>query len=106
MLHTFSDVVQGRDVIFFIDNQSVCAALAKGATKSDDLQAFTTAWHARAHKLGVRVWFEWVDSKSNPADELSRWQTSIFTRVVKPLILPKWAVRSRSRSLRQVLDLV
>ena len=45
-LLTFQTDVYGKDVILFIDNQSVCAALTKGASKSKDIQHLTIAWHA------------------------------------------------------------
>ena len=106
LLYSLGEQVRGRDVIFFIDNQSVCAALAKGCSKSEDLQAYTTCWHRLAQLLGCRVWFEWVDSKSNPADELSRKGTSEYSKDVEILRLPKWADRSVPQSLAESLDLL
>ena len=34
MLYTYGDKLRGKDVIFFIDNQSVCCALVKGCSRS------------------------------------------------------------------------
>ena len=48
-LHTYGQQLRGREVIAFVDNQSVCAALSKGANRSHDIQGFTTAWHALAN---------------------------------------------------------
>ena len=106
LLFTFAERVQGRDIIFFIDNQSVCAALSKGCSKSEDLQVFTTCWHAMAMRLHCRVWFEWVDSKSNPADVLSREARSEYTHVVNTLRLPRWADTSLSVDMGTALSLV
>jgi hypothetical protein len=103
---TFGHCLRGEEVLFFIDNQSVCAALAKGASSSADIQAFATAWHAQCFVLGVRVWIEWIPSAANPADELSREGTSRFTRSVPGLVLPRWADRNLSRSLADMVSLI
>ena len=76
LMHTFGDRLRGKDLIYFIDNQSVCACLTKGASKSRDIQHLSTAWRSMCHDLGCRVWIEWVPSKSNPADILSRHHKS------------------------------
>ena len=58
LMFTFAPLFASRDVLFFIDNQSVCAALCRVASRSDDIQAFVTAWHAMAVALRCRVYFE------------------------------------------------
>ena len=68
-LLTFHADVQGKDVIFLIDNQSVCAALTKGASKSRYIQHLTTAWHALCATLQCRVWIEWIPRNANPQPE-------------------------------------
>ena len=40
MLVTYGHLLRGEDVIFFIDNQSVCCALVKGCSRSWDIQFF------------------------------------------------------------------
>ncbi len=107
LMFTFAEAFLDRDVIFFIDNQAVCAALCKGASRSDDIQAFTTAFHTMVTKLHARVWFEWVPSQANPADELSRRGSSPFvaSSEVHPLRLPARADRRRSRRLADVIGL-
>ena len=72
LLFTFRQCFQGKDVIFSIDNQSVCGALTKGSSKSKDIQHLSTAFHAMCASIGCRIWIEWVPSISNPADILSR----------------------------------
>ena len=107
LMFTFAEAFADRDVIFFIDIQAVCAALCKGASRSEDIQAFTTAFHTMIVKLNVRIWFEWVPSKANPADELSRQGSSPFvaSSEVHPLRLPLWADRRRSRRLADIVGL-
>ena len=45
-LQLWGEKLQARDVLFFIDNQSVCAALCKGTSRSTDIQVYATAFHA------------------------------------------------------------
>ncbi len=104
LMYTFAGAFADRDVIFFIDNQAVCAALGKGASRSDDIQAFITAFHTMIVKLNVRIWFEWIPSKANPADELSRQGGFSFCRQLG-LRLPLRADRRRSRRLADVVGL-
>ena len=47
-------------------------AIIKGASAKADLCAITVALHALFARLGARVWIEYVESASNPADGLSR----------------------------------
>ena len=55
---TYPEHFRSSTVIYSIDNQPVAASLCKGASRSADLQALTTACHALALKLGSRVYFE------------------------------------------------
>ncbi len=84
-----------------------CAALCKGASRSDGTQAFTTAFHTMIVKLNIRIWFEWVPSEASPADESSRQGSSPFVASleVHPLRLPLWADRRRSRRLADIVGL-
>ena len=109
MLHTYGNMLRGRDVIFFIDNQSVCSALTKGCSRAWDIQIMATAWHLTTMKLGCRVWIEWVPSDSNPADILSRHGKSLFKTAngkVDELILPDWVNIDKRKSINFVLDSV
>ena len=88
--------------MFFIDNQSICAALAKGASRAVDLQILCAGFHALAQRLGIRVWVEWIPSHANPADELSRYFYSRFCKV-GTLTLPSWVTLGEGRTWRQFL---
>ena len=94
MLVTYGHLLRAEDVIFFIDNQSVCCALVKGCSRSWDIQLLSTCWQLLCLQLGCRVWIEWVPSESNPADVLSReGTTGELTKHGKVVILnlPTWA---------------
>lgn len=66
--HVFAD----RDVIHFIDNTSACWALVKGYSRAIDSGMIVSAFHASMVSVKARVFFEYVDTKANPADLPSR----------------------------------
>ena len=72
MLLNHAEEVRGRDVIFFVDNEAAVAACIRGASRCDDVGLIVQAIQWEALKLDCRLWFEWIDSKSNPSDGLSR----------------------------------
>ena len=62
----------GRRIIHFIDNTSAIAAMAKGYSNMPDSARLVHTFHAWQAGAGSDVWFEYVPSKANPADEPSR----------------------------------
>ena len=68
----FRRKLAGAEIIWFIDNQSVCASLVRGASSVDDMSSLVAVTHLLWATLGARVWIEWVDSESNVSDGLSR----------------------------------
>ena len=83
----------------------MCAALCKGASRSDDIQAFVAAWHAMTAALRCRVYLVWVPSRANPADEVSRDDISrvVSDDEVRRLRLPKWAARQPAKPLQDIV---
>lgn len=65
-------VFAGRRVIHWIDNTSALAALAKGYSGVPDSARLIHMFHAWAAAAGAAVWFEYVPTDANPADEPSR----------------------------------
>ena len=115
LLHSFCNEARGEEIIFFIGNQSVCGVLTKGVSESRDLQHLSTAWHIMCAQLRCRVWIEWVPSKSNPADILSRHHRSEdeIIRIFDPedyyykeMVIPEWADQGRYDSIQKVLDAI
>jgi hypothetical protein len=64
--------LRGRDIYVFIDNEAAASAVIRGATRAGDVGLIVQALHWKLHLLSARVWVEWIDSKSNPSDGLSR----------------------------------
>ena len=63
---------RGRDVLWFVDNESACSTLIRGASTQEDVNGIAECVHVMAMALCCRLWFEWIDSGSNPSDGLSR----------------------------------
>ena len=66
------DVLRGKDIIFFIDNQSAMAALIRACSSVSDCSLLALLTSVLTLSLRVRPWFEYVNTKQNPADVLSR----------------------------------
>ena len=66
------EILADRDVICFVDNEAAASSIIRGAPRCDDVGDMVQAIHWLAMDLKIRFWVEWIDSKSNPADGLSR----------------------------------
>ena len=66
------ELVRGRDVTWFIDNEAAVSSLIRGTSRSEDVGHIAAAAQLAMMAVGARVWYEWVDTKSNPSDGLSR----------------------------------
>ena len=64
--------VRRIDVLFFIDNEGALAALIRATSSEEDAAFVSHLTHSILLLLEARVWWGWVDSKSSPADALSR----------------------------------
>ena len=60
------------DVVWFVDNCAAVAALVKCSSTEADVHTIVQHSHWLLHRASVRVWYEWIDSKSNLSDGLSR----------------------------------
>ena len=67
-----ASVWRGRRVIHWIDNSAAVAALAKGYASAIDSALIVQATHAMLAGLEADVWFEYVRTDANVADEPSR----------------------------------
>ena len=64
--------LRGKDVVWFIDNESAAACAIRGGSSLPEVETAVQVAHLFWLRLVCRVWVEWIDSKSNPADGLSR----------------------------------
>ena len=65
-------ILEGRDVVWFIDNSAALATLVKGGSSSADMDRGSAALHLALAQLQTRIWFEYVESKANWSDSASR----------------------------------
>ena len=63
---------RGRCIIWYVDNTSALASLVKGASKNPHLEKIVGITWILAYHRKAEIYFEWVDSKSNWSDGISR----------------------------------
>ena len=66
--HALADL----DVLWFVDNEAVVASLFRGGSSQADVHTMVQLAQYLLQHFRIRVWFEWIDSHSNPSDGLSR----------------------------------
>ena len=71
-LHTFFETIMDRDVLFFIDNTTALYGAVKGVSNEESVARAVHVAHIIAYKAKALVWYEFVESKSNFADGISR----------------------------------
>ena len=71
-LLTFPSAFRGTTGVYFIDNIAALMALVKGRSDSPELDALAQSIHMLLFCLHCSLWFEWIPSKSNWSDAISR----------------------------------
>ena len=66
------DRFRGRRGVFYIDNLAALMALIRGRSDAPDLKHLSRVIHAALFSLHTWIYWEWVPSKSNWADAISR----------------------------------
>ena len=67
-----------RDVVHFEDNTGALFAYARGSSKDVPTARMVHMFHAYCAALGTRVWFEYVPSGANLADQPSRGEFDLL----------------------------
>jgi hypothetical protein len=88
-------VLAGRDAFWYIDNTVALSAVVKGSSADPDMARAAAAIHLAMAMAGTRVWFEYIESESNWADEPSRklWDSSLLRELdfhTFPGSIPAW----------------
>ena len=65
-------LLSGCDLLWFCDNEAAASSLIRGSSSQDDVHQIAQFAQLLLCGLSCRTWFEWIDSKSNPSDGLSR----------------------------------
>ena len=68
----FGPLLENEDVVWFVDNTSALSALIRRASSTEDLNTLALVFGLSMTALHARVWFEYIQSASNPSDVLSR----------------------------------
>eukprot|EP00435_Cladocopium_sp_Y103_P019288 s2614_g4.t1 len=89
-LETFSDQIEGTDLILLIDSEAVEGALIKGYSSREDLCEIISLFWNLAFQLKVRVFIDRVSTDANPADWPSRNKLSIGEAVGWRTVQASW----------------
>ena len=71
-LYSCGHSIERHRLLHFVDNQGALAALIGGFSTDTDTSAVACAYQLLVATLGVRVWFEYVESEANISDGPSR----------------------------------
>ena len=71
-MHVSPELFEDSDILWFVDNESAVSSLIRGAAKPEDIDKIAAFSASRTTSLRARIWWEWIDSDSNPSDGLSR----------------------------------
>ena len=66
------DRFRHRDVIWMVDNTVALCGLIKGSSKEPVNEVLIAQFWMAAFRLNIRIWLEYVDSKANWSDGISR----------------------------------
>ena len=95
----------GCDIMWYVDNEGACSTLIRGASSQEDVSGIAECTHILALRLGCRISFEWIDSKANPSDGLSREGLScpLYGAMAQEARQPSWQfLPDHVRRLREV----
>ena len=71
-LMEWPELYRGRHVVWYVDITSAMHSFVKGAAKDAALARLVNITWMLAFHLRCSIWFEWVDTDTNWADNLSR----------------------------------
>ena len=72
---------RGRTIIWYVDNTVATASFVKGSSGNLRLQKIVHLFWMLTYLLEIEVWFEWVESKANWSDGISRtFEKDVFAR--------------------------
>lgn len=66
------EMFRNRRGIWFIDNTAALMSLIRGRSDSADLEHMSRMIHVALYALNCWIFWEWIPSKSNWADAISR----------------------------------
>jgi len=74
-----------RDVLWFVDNTAAVAALIKSGSAVEDMGRVALVHGLSMVSCRARAWYEYVNTKANPADVLSRdaWADPVVAQRVR-----------------------
>lgn len=81
---------RNRQVIHFIDNTGALFSMAKGYTKVVDAARMVHVFHSLCAAVNAQVWFEFVPSGANLADQPSRGELELLSELGSTAFMARW----------------
>jgi hypothetical protein len=103
-----AEMLQGRNVMHYVDNQGALYGLIGGRSKDPDLNRICMIAQMRTSLLACNVWYDYVPSAANIADLPTRLDAEALLRLERlgprvPLLLPPaWCLTCRWAALRDL----
>lgn len=100
-LHTWTELLDSKQVIHFVDNDSAAAGLVKGYSPQIDSTALIGEYWAQASYSKIDIYIDRVESKSNLADGPSR----LLFQEMESLRAHRWSPAILNFSVSQIFPL-
>ena len=81
---------RNRQVIHFIDNTGALFGMAKGYTRVVDAARMVHVFHSLCAAINAQVWFEFVPSGANLADQPSRGELELLSELGSTAFEARW----------------
>ena len=72
LLHHESGSIARRDIIWMVDNTAALGGVIKGASGLAVSERLIALFWMQAYALDLRLWIEYIDSRGNWSDGISR----------------------------------
>ena len=66
------EALRGRDILWMVDNTAALGGAVKGTSGEATLEKLVALFWVLSYRFQCRIWLEYVDSKSNWSDGISR----------------------------------
>ena len=100
VLHNLGELIHGSLWLHFINNEAALCTLVKGSSSVMSGEVITCFTHELIAKYDLWPWFDRVDSKSNPVDQLSGGGVMKGNWTLVPSVFPPKLIKQLDASFQ------